>query len=215
MFTQQADSSRISGVPEPLKAGGDWIWEKLEGRDQIPPPPNPGDHYLPRHPHQFAQSPFLLLLFRKVSEAPAEVAYRPTGLMVEAAPACPSPPPSGSARHRSGGNCSSGCSSDSVLSAPSSSQFSPASSPPKGTFSSVSLLPFHHFYTPETPLPLLLLFTVFGLGRPQTLGPKAGGRDLAGCLLPRASLCLGQEAKDTGLGRAHLRAGKRSKLAGL
>lgn len=142
-----------------------------------------------RHPHQVAQSPFLLLLFRKVSEAPAEVASRPSGLMVEAAPACPSPPPSGSARHRSGGNCSSGCSSDSVLSAPSSSQFSPASSPPKGTFPSVSLLPFHHFYTPETPLPLSLLFSIFGLGRPQTLGPRPLGWGQRPGWLP-APLCL-------------------------
>lgn len=92
-----------------LKRGGGWIWEKLGGEDQTPPPPaRETTTYLGIPPAGSKPLPPPLPP-RKVSEAPAEAASRPGGLMAEAAPGCPSPPLSGSARHRSGGNCGRGC----------------------------------------------------------------------------------------------------------
>lgn len=60
---------------------------------------------------QLDQSPFLLLFRPGKLVRLRQRLHRarwPDG--VEAAPGCPSPPPSGSARHRSGGNCGRGCS---------------------------------------------------------------------------------------------------------
>lgn len=120
--------------------------------------------------------------------------------MVEAAPACPSPPPSGSARHRSGGSCGSGCSC-----------LAPCSPPPlparsarpllcqAGPFPLCRSFPFH-----PTLLKHFSLCSSFSSypdrGGLELLarGPEAGGGDrlAAGSVAPH---CLGQEAKATGL----------------
>ena len=93
--------------------------------------------------------------------------------------------------HHSGGNGGGRRSSRSALSASSFQPAQPRWLPSEGdSFPSASLSPLQRAYTPETLLPLWLLFIISGSGRPRTLGsrPRGWGRrdpgSAAGSLAP-------------------------------
>lgn len=131
---------------------------------------------------------------RKVSEPPAAVGSRPGGLTAAAAPGRPCPPPSATPQWPQLRQPLRRLRALRPL-------FPAGSVRPAllqgGLFLLCLSCPLRHSYTPETLLPLLLLFITSGSGGLELLagGPRLGAATRLHRELPHAPSCLGQEAK--------------------
>lgn len=208
--------SKLTAVSPSRQKGGTLKGEALErryglgaarGGDQtllLPPEHAPPTSASPNTLKALSSLLLLLLLFRlgKLARLRRRAAGR-GGLTAAGSRLWVSLPASVPlSRHLSGGNGSSR-SSDSVLSAPSL-QSAQLAVPLRGTLAPLPLFPpFHHSCTPETLLALWRLFIISGSEALNSWlsAPRLGAvRPGLGLRVPRAWLCLGQEAKNpTGL----------------